>query len=120
MFTQQQYPKTISETDQFHVVLDSRERVIAGVCFRFHGREVVHLDGIAIAQPLKSKGLGSALLEDFCVRMTNMGKKVIKTHFFMREFYLKRSFQVDKRWGGSSGSSGIPTPRPLTGSRLLR
>ena len=28
------------------------------------------------------------------------GFEVVRTHFYRREFYLKRSFQVDKRWGG--------------------
>ena len=63
-------------------------------------KEQGKVDGLTIALPLKNKGLGTAILEDFCIRMTNMNKKVVKTHFFMREFYLKRSFAVDKRWGG--------------------
>lgn len=45
-------------------------------------------------------GLGGALLEDFCMRMANHGFQVIRTHFYRRSFYLKRSFRVDKRWAG--------------------
>jgi hypothetical protein len=34
------------------------------------------------------------------MRMSNKGFEVIRTHFYRRNFYLKRSFQTDQRWGG--------------------
>jgi GNAT superfamily N-acetyltransferase len=100
LFLGQRYTKTISEQDKFLVALDSHERLIGGVCYLIQNEEVVYLDGIVVAPELQNKGLGGGLLEDFCIRMTNHGFEVIKTHFYVREFYLKRSFRVDKRWGG--------------------
>jgi len=58
------------------------------------------LDGIVITRQLQNNDLGSALLEDFCMRMLNYGTEVVRTHFYRRNFYLKRSFQTDQRWGG--------------------
>jgi len=52
------------------------------------------------ARPLQNSDLGNALLEDFCMRMANYGFEVVRTHFYRGNFYLKRSFQTDKRWGG--------------------
>jgi len=100
MFLRQNYPKTISEQDRFYIALDNQDRIIGGVCYRYEHGSVIHLDGIIVSRSLVNKGLGSALLEDFCVRMINQGKKVVKTHYFLKDFYLKRNFKVDKRWGG--------------------
>ena len=100
LFLRQRYPKTVSEHDQFLVVVDDLDRLIGGVCFEIESDRVVHLDGIVIARRMQSNDLGSALLEDFCMRMSNDGFEVVRTHFYQRNFYLKRSFQTDQRWGG--------------------
>jgi GNAT superfamily N-acetyltransferase len=100
LFLRQRYPKTVSEHDQFLVVVDGLDRLIGGVCFEIESDRVVHLDGIVIARQLQRNNLGSALLEDFCMRMSNHGFEVVRTHFYQRNFYLKRSFQTDQRWGG--------------------
>ena len=100
VFLRQRYPKTISEHDKFFIVVDSYDRLVGGVCYDVQSEDVIHLDGIVIARQAQNKGLGSALLEDFCMRMANQGFKIVKTYFYGRDFYLKRAFQVDKRWDG--------------------
>jgi long-chain acyl-CoA synthetase len=100
LFLRQRYTKRVSEQDQFLVLVDALDRLVGGVCYKIESERVVHLDGIVIARQLQSHGLGSALLEDFCMRMSNYGFEVVRTHFYRRNFYLKRSFQTDKRWGG--------------------
>jgi len=100
LFLNQRFPKTVSEFDRFLIVVDSLDRLIGGVCFELESDKVVYLDGIVIARQLQSGGLGSALLEDFCMRMTNYGFEVVRTHYYRRNFYLKRAFQTNKKWGG--------------------
>jgi len=100
LFLNQRHSKTISEFDRFLVVVDSLDRLVGGVCFEIESDKVVYLDGVVIARQLQSSGLGNALLEDFCMRMSNFGFEVVRTHFYRRNFYLKRSFQTDKRWPG--------------------
>jgi len=100
LFLNQRFPKTVSELDRFLVVVDGLDRLVGGACFEAEDEKAVYLDGIVIARQLQGGGLGSALLEDFCMRMSNYGFEVVRTHFYRRSFYLKRSFQTDKRWGG--------------------
>jgi long-subunit acyl-CoA synthetase (AMP-forming)/GNAT superfamily N-acetyltransferase len=100
LFLRQRYSKRVSEYDKFLVLVDTLDRLVGGVCYKIESDRVIQLDGIVIARQLQSHGLGSALLEDFCMRMSNSGFEVIRTHFYRRNFYLKRSFQTDKRWGG--------------------
>jgi len=100
LFLNQQFPKKVSELDRFLIVVDSLDRLVGGVCFEVESNKVVYLDGIVIARQLQNGGLGSALIEDFCMRMTNYAFEVVRTHFYRRDFYLKRSFQMDKRWAG--------------------
>ena len=82
------------------MVVDGLDRLVGGVCYEIESEKVVYLDGVVIARQLQSSGLGSSLLEDFCMRMLNYGFEVVRTHFYRRHFYLKRSFQTDKRWPG--------------------
>ena len=100
LFLTQRFSKTVSEYDRFFVVVDNLDRLVGGVCYEIEGEKVVYLDGVVIARQLHGGGLGSALLEDFCMRMANQGFDVVRTHFYRRSFYLKRSFQTDKRWAG--------------------
>ncbi len=100
LFLRQRYHKVVSEHDQFLVVVDSLDQLVGGVCYKVESDRVVYLDGLVIARQLQSNSLGSALLEDFCMRMSNKGIEVVRTHFYRRNFYLKRSFNTDQRWGG--------------------
>lgn len=99
LFFKEGYPKTVSERDRFLVIVDNNRQIIGGLCYRDDGEGVVSLDGSVVAGPFMGRGLGSALLEDFCTRMANRGIRVIKTHFFLRRFYSKRGFNVDSKWG---------------------
>ena len=100
LFLRQRYPKTVSEHDKFLVVVDALDRLVGGIFYVIESERVVHLDGVVIARQLQSKGIGNALLEDFCMRMSNYGFEVVRTNFYRRNFYLKRGFQTDQRWGG--------------------
>jgi len=100
LFLRQRYPKKVSEQDRFLILVDDLDRLLGGVCYEVESERVVYLDGIVIARQLQGNALGSALLEDFCMRMSNHGFEVVRTHFYRRNFYLKRSFQTDQRWGG--------------------
>jgi len=94
------FPKVISEQDRYLVCLDREGEIVGGVCYRHQDEDVVHLDGVVVSQPLKGRGIGTALLDDFCLRMAAENVRVVKTHFFLRQFCLPRGFQVDRRWGG--------------------
>ena len=99
LFFEENYPKTISEMDKHLIVVDSQNRVIGGLCYIPLENEIVLLDGAAVTTPLKGRGIGSAMIEDFSARMAEMGTKVLKAHFLHGSFYLKLNFKVDKKWG---------------------
>ena len=100
LFFKADFPKIVSELDQFLVCTDTEGQIVGGVCYQRLDDQVAHLDGVIVSQTLKGRGIGSALLDDFCVRMASQNAKLVRTHFFLRQFCLPRGFQVDKRWGG--------------------
>ena len=99
LFLNENFPKTISEYDKHLIVTDANERIVGGLCYQFRSNEVVQLEGTVVAAALKERGIGTALIEDFCNRMESQSIHVIIAHFFLRHFYLKLGFKVDKRWG---------------------
>jgi long-chain acyl-CoA synthetase len=94
------FPKVVSELDRYLVCVDREGQIIGGVCYQNQDEEVVHLDGVVVTQSRQGRGIGTALLDDFFLRMAAEGARVVKTHFFLRQFCLPRGFQVDRRWGG--------------------
>ncbi len=100
LFLNAGFPKTISEADRYLVATDEAEQIIGGVVYRQLDDEAVFLDGIVVTQALAERGIARAILADFCTRLTSLGIKTIKTHFFLRRFYQKQGFKVDERWGG--------------------
>lgn len=98
-FYLEKYPITIHEQDRHHLAIDGMGRVIGGISYTLLENNVAHIDGIVVSSSLKRRGIGGAMLEDFCGRMRTRGVSVIKTHFFIRRFYQRHGFQVDKRWG---------------------
>ncbi len=100
LFLKAGFPKTISEADRYLVATDQAEQIIGGVVYRQIDNEAVFLDGIVVTQALMEHGIASAILADFCTRLTALGVKAIKTHFYLRRFYQKQGFRMDERWGG--------------------
>ncbi len=54
---------------------------------------------MVVSSSYSNRGIGSAMIEDFCNRMLARDVKIIKTHFFLTEFYKKLGFRADKEWG---------------------
>jgi long-subunit acyl-CoA synthetase (AMP-forming) len=99
LFFEENYPKSISKMDKHMVVIDKQGRVVGGLCYILLENHVVLLDGSAITTPLKGRGIGSAMIDVFSIRMASEGVKIIKAHFLLGNFYLKLDFKVDKKWG---------------------
>jgi len=99
LFFKEGYSKTVNESDRFLIVADSYGQIIGGLCYRYEGDDAVLIDGSVVASPFMGRGIGGALLEDFCNRMAHQKIRVVKTHFYLRKFYLRRGFVVDQKWG---------------------
>jgi long-subunit acyl-CoA synthetase (AMP-forming) len=99
IFFKEKYPKVISELDEFFVLTDSLDRIVGGICYRKIDATSVLIDGSIVITSLINRGLGTAMLEDFCSRMSSYGFESVKAHFFLKNFYLKRGFTIDKRHG---------------------
>ncbi len=94
------YPREISEQDRHVVIVDEGEQVLGGIVYISQEKEVVYLVGLVVAASLKGRGIGSALLEDFCVRLTARRVRMLKTDFLLRPFLTPNGFHVDSRCGG--------------------
>ncbi|HPF35993.1 MAG TPA: GNAT family N-acetyltransferase [Candidatus Krumholzibacteria bacterium] len=94
------YHRTISQKDRFLVVVDAQEQVVGGISWQEVDRAVVHLNGIVVTTPLLGRGISSALIEDFCIRLSNLGYEAVKTLFVLRPFFERHGFSLDRRWGG--------------------
>ncbi len=99
LFYEENYPKTVSQQDQYFVVTDKYERVIAGISYRTLENNIVRLDGTAVTSPLQGKGIGSAMINDFFTRMAAKDVAIIKAHYLLGNYFLKHNFKVDKKWG---------------------
>ncbi len=99
IFFQEKYPKHINENDEYIVLADSQDRIVGGICFRREEDNAVLIDGVVIFSSLSGRGIGTAMIDDFCDRMAAFGVEAVKTHFFMQNFYLRLGFKVNDKWG---------------------
>jgi long-chain acyl-CoA synthetase len=100
LFFQERFPKAVNEQDRHLIVTDAAGRLVAGLTYRMENPQVAHLDGAVVNAAVGSRGIATALLEDFAVRMASRGVRVLRTSFIMREFCEQRGFRLDRRWGG--------------------
>lgn len=99
LFHEENYYKSISEQNYYLIVVDNQERIVAGLCYRMLEDSVSQIDGTVVSSSFSGRGIGSAMIKDFCNRMLGRDVRVVKTHFFLTEFYKKLGFDVDKQWG---------------------
>jgi hypothetical protein len=99
LFFKENYPKTISEQDRHHILLDGAERIAGGLCHRMMFENAAFIDGIVVASPHQGAGLAGAMIEDFCGRMVQAGVHVVLTSFYLPDLFLHSGFKIDKRWG---------------------
>ncbi|MFO7891845.1 MAG: GNAT family N-acetyltransferase [bacterium] len=118
LFYEENFYKPISEQNYYLIVVDNQERIVAGLCYKMlEDHQVAQIDGTVVSSFFSGRGIGSAMIKDFCNRMLGRDVKVVKTHFFLTEFYKKLGFDVDKKWGELikyltpvSNESGLETP----------
>jgi len=117
LFYEENFYKSISELNQYLIVVDNQERIIAGLCYKMLENQAVQIDGTVVSSSFADRGIGSAMIEDFCNRMLGQNIKVVKTHFFLTDFFKKLGFKVDKEWGEFikyltpvSDEKGLDTP----------
>ncbi len=99
LFFKENYPKEISTMDKHYVVVNERDQIIAGLCYKELEDKVVLIDGMAVVAPLQGRGIGTQMMEDFFQRMKAKGFKLVKAHFLFGNYYLKHNFKIDKKWG---------------------
>ena len=99
LFFKENYPKTISEQDRHHVLLDGAERIVGGLCHRMMFENAAFIDGIVVASSRQGAGLAGAMIEDFCSRMALAGVHVVLAPHDHPGLFLRAGFKADKRWG---------------------
>ncbi len=99
LFYKEKFSKVVTVQDQFIILFDSKDRIAGGITYQLKEDNSCLLDGIVLASQFQSRGLGRAMMEDFIIRMQSLGIDIIKTTFFVEDFYTKLGFTVDKRWG---------------------
>jgi long-subunit acyl-CoA synthetase (AMP-forming) len=99
LFSKENYPLNITKMDRHYVICDKNERIVGGLCFKILEDKTVLLNGGVVNSPLKARGIGSAMVDDFFTRMASFGFKLVKAHFLLGNYYLKNKFQADKKWG---------------------
>jgi long-chain acyl-CoA synthetase len=100
LFRESDYPTRISESEHHLVIVDGMDQVLGGLKYVEQEPNVVYLRGIVVAAALRGRGIAGALLEDFLARMAVQGVHLVKTDFFLRQFFAAHGFRVDPRWGG--------------------
>jgi GNAT superfamily N-acetyltransferase len=96
------YPVKIDQSLQYLIITDNddHESIVGGLCYKLQYMNIAHLEGIDISKPYRKRGLGGKLIEDFCMRLKSDGVKTLTTHFYLKSFFEKLDFKIDRRWGG--------------------
>ncbi|GAB4231192.1 MAG: hypothetical protein Kow00109_03250 [Acidobacteriota bacterium] len=100
LLAESDFPIHFSENERCLVLVDPAERICGGVCYRPLDRQTVRMDALVVAPWLKGRGLGGALLEEFCDRMSTQGVQCIHTLYVSRDFLRSHGFKVHRDWGG--------------------
>ncbi len=119
IFFKENYPKVLSDLDEYYVLTDSIDRIIGGLCYRKVDSSSVLIDGGIIISSMSNRGLGTAMLEDFCSRMASQGIESVKAHFFLKNFYMKRGFNFDKRHGTLVRFLNVPLNNSIKGNYCI-
>ncbi len=100
LFYKEKYAKEISEQDRYYIVTDKHERMIGAICYHMQRRDIAFIDGIVVSRPRQRSGIGTAMIEEFCMRMKERKVTTIKLHFLLKNLGTKTGFEQDERWGG--------------------
>ena len=99
LFYINKHPMSVSTQHLYYMVVDEQERIVGGICYKETGNSEIHIDGVTTQKSLKGRNIQMALIDNFCYRKAALGIKVIKTHFFKRDLYLKLGFKAHKSRG---------------------
>ncbi len=101
LFILDNYPVKINNELKYLLILDDEEEsAIGGICYRLLFPKIANIEGIEISKSFRGRGLAAKLIEDFCKRLSADGIKTVTTHFYLKSFFERFNFKMDKRYGG--------------------
>jgi long-chain acyl-CoA synthetase len=100
LFHQEKYPQQVQASDQYLIVIDSRDAIVGGLVYELRGEQVAYIDSMVITHALQRRGIGGALLDELCTRSQERGVSVVKANLLLRELTQRQGFVHDPRWGG--------------------
>jgi len=101
LFIIDNYPVKINNELNYLLIMDNdEENTIGGICYRILYPKIANIEGIEISKSFRGRGLAAKLIEDFCKRLTTEGIKTVTTHFYLKSFFERFNFKMDKRYGG--------------------
>ncbi len=101
LFILDNYPVRISDELKYLLILDDEEETtIGGICYRVLFPKIANIEGIEILKSFRGRGLSGKLIEDFCKRLSADGIKTVTTHFYLKSFFERFNFKMDKKYGG--------------------
>ncbi|MBW2734758.1 MAG: GNAT family N-acetyltransferase [Deltaproteobacteria bacterium] len=100
LFHNEKYPQQVHENDHYYLVFDGRKQIVGGISYQLREPQMAYIQAMVVARPVQRRGLGGALLDDFCTRMKERGVEVVKAHLLLNQLAGRRGFGRDPRWGG--------------------
>ncbi len=102
LFIMDNYPIKIRNNLKYLIItdLEDEENTVGGICYKYLFPNIAHIEGIEIARNFRTRGLASNLINDYFERLKSEGIKTVTTHFYLKAFFQKFGFNIDKRYGG--------------------
>jgi long-chain acyl-CoA synthetase len=109
LFHKEKYPQQVRAQDQYLVIIDRHWQLMGGLCYQLDSEsQMAYVDAMVISSPVQRRGIGGALLHDFCTRMRELGVQIVKANLLLRGVCARQGFAQDTRWGGMVRFLGRP------------
>lgn len=96
----EQVTETPAKDARHHLLIDVQNCVVGGIRYKRLEDGLAQFDLVVIASPLKGRGLGKAIVNDFCNHMASQGACVVRTLLPPRDFFVECGFHEHRRWSG--------------------
>ena len=91
---------TFTAEHEYLIALDAKETVLAGLFYRWVGRERAHMEKVVVARKHRGAGVADDLMREFFRRVRARGATAVETGYYQPEYLARYGFRTDPGSGG--------------------
>ncbi|MBD3334060.1 MAG: GNAT family N-acetyltransferase, partial [Candidatus Eisenbacteria bacterium] len=100
LFQEEGLNVTFLPEHDYLLLVNEQQNVLGGLYYREFSPQALHMEKIVVTRQRRGRGLGAALMDEFCRQAGDRGYRAVTTGFFRHQYFARLGFETATEFPG--------------------